>query len=105
MDKSFVQARMMEYAKTSKRSMAEISKKMGHRGNYLSNALNGHFDPKLDELLFFCTLLGIEPADFFREEEVTLEQQQLIAKILSMTPSQVRAISQLADELLKQNKR
>ena len=39
MDKSFVQKRMMEYAKQSHRSMAEISEKMGHRELTLSIGL------------------------------------------------------------------
>ena len=53
MDKSFVQKRMMEYARQSSKSMAEISKKMGHRDNYISGVGNGRFEPKLDEVLYF----------------------------------------------------
>ena len=99
MDKSFVQKRMMEYAKQSHRSMAEISEKMGHRNNYISGVGNGHFEPKLEEVLYFCELLDIAPSDFFREQELTLDQQELCALVRKAKPSHVKLLIAILKEL------
>lgn len=100
MDKSFVQKRMMEYAKASPRSLSEISKKMGHRGNYISNAASGRFEPKLDEVLYFCELLDISPADFFTEEPLTYDQQEAIALLRQLDSSDVKLIIPMLKRLL-----
>ena len=73
MDKTFVQNRMMEYARDSEKSMEEISRKMGHSHGYVHNVAKGHFTPSLEEVLYFCTYLDIAPSDFFREEPLTYE--------------------------------
>ena len=99
MDKSFVQKRMMEYAKQSHRSMAEISEKMGHRNNYISGVGNGRFEPKLEEVLYFCELLDIAPSDFFREQELTLDQQELCALVRKAKPSHVKLLIAILKEL------
>ena len=99
MDKSFVQKRMMEYAKQSRRSMAEISEKMGHRNNYISGVGNGRFEPKLEEVLYFCELLDIAPSDFFREQELTLDQQELCALVRKAKPSHVKLLIAILTEL------
>lgn len=100
MDKSFVQKRMMEYAKASPRSLAEISKKMGHRGNYISNAASGRFEPKLDEVLYFCELMDIEPSEFFSEEPLTYEQQEAITLLKQLDSPDLRVIIDLLKRLL-----
>lgn len=99
MDKSFVQKRMMEYAKQSHRSMAEISEKMGHRNNYISGVGNGRFEPKLEEVLYFCELLDIAPSDFFREQDLTLDQQELCALVRKAKPGHVKLLIALLKEL------
>lgn len=102
MDKSFVQKRMMEYAKQSSRSMAEISAKMGHRTNYISGVGNGRFEPKLEEVLYFCELLDIVPSEFFREQdELTLDQQELCALVRKAEPAHVRILLDMIKELQK----
>lgn len=103
MDKSFVQNRMMEYAKSSEKSMAEISKKMGREESYVSGAAKGRFEPKLSDVLLFCETLGIPPSEFFREEDLTLDQQRVCSFIRDLTPSQVRLILQFIDEFRKLN--
>ncbi|MBQ8083784.1 MAG: helix-turn-helix transcriptional regulator [Clostridia bacterium] len=92
---------MMEYAKQSSKSMAEISAKMGHRTNYISGVGNGRFEPKLEEVLYFCELLDITPADFFREQELTLDQQELCAMVRKAKPSHVRLLIEVLKELQK----
>ena len=99
MDKSFVQKRMMEYAKQSHRSMAEISEKMGHRNNYISGVGNGRFEPKLEEVLYFCELLDIAPSDFFREQDLTLDQQELCAIVRKAKPNHVKLLLAFLKEL------
>ena len=102
MDKSFVQKRMIEYARQSSKSMAEISKKMGHRDNYISGVGNGRFEPKLDEVLYFCELLDIVPSEFFREQEdLTLDQQELFALVRKAEPSHVKILLAMIKELQK----
>ncbi|MBQ3995937.1 MAG: helix-turn-helix transcriptional regulator [Clostridia bacterium] len=90
---------MMEYAKQSRRSMAEISEKMGHRNNYISGVGNGRFEPKLEEVLYFCELLDIAPSDFFREQELTLDQQELCALVRKAKPSHVKLLIAILKEL------
>lgn len=99
MDKSFVQKRMMEYAKQSHRSMAEISEKMGHRNNYISGVGNGRFEPKLEEVLYFCELLDISPSDFFRDQDLTLDQQELCALVRKASPRHVKLLLSILKEL------
>lgn len=102
MDKSFVQKRMMEYAKQSSRSMAEISAMMGHRTNYISGVGNGRFEPKLEEVLYFCELLDIVPSEFFREQDdLTLDQQELCALVRKAEPAHVRILLDMIKELQK----
>ena len=102
MDKSFVQKRMMEYAKQSSRSMAEISAKMGHRTNYISGVGNGRFEPKLEEVLYFCERLDIVPSEFFREQDdLTLDQQELCALVRKAEPAHVRILLDMIKELQK----
>ncbi|MBO7690354.1 MAG: helix-turn-helix transcriptional regulator [Clostridia bacterium] len=105
MDKSFVQNRMLEYAKNSGRSLSEISKKMGHRSNYISGAVSGHFEPKLEEVLYFCEILGVNPSDFFQEEPLSLEQQQVCQKIRRISKGQLKIIQSLLDEFLKTDRK
>ncbi|MBQ1664413.1 MAG: helix-turn-helix transcriptional regulator [Clostridia bacterium] len=90
---------MMEYAKQSRRSMAEISEKMGHRNNYISGVGNGRFEPKLEEVLYFCELLDIAPSDFFREQDLTLDQQELCALVRKAKPSHVKLLIAILKEL------
>ncbi|MBO7690198.1 MAG: helix-turn-helix transcriptional regulator [Clostridia bacterium] len=105
MDKSFVQNRRLEYAKSSGRSLSEISKKMGHRSNYISGAVSGHFEPKLEEVLYFCEILGVHPSDFFREEPLTLEEQQICQKIRRISKTQRKIIQLMLDEFLKTDRK
>ncbi len=105
MDKSFVQNRMLEYAKASGRSLSEISKKMGHRSNYLSGAISGHFEPKLEEVLYFCEIIGVAPSDFFREEPLSLEQQMAFQKIRRISKAELKIIDLLLNEFLKTDRK
>ena len=102
MDKTFVQKRMMEYARDSEKSMEEISRKMGHSHGYVHNIAKGHFTPSLEEVLYFCTYLDIAPSDFFREESLTYDQQLLTAKIPSLPPGQVRLLLELVEQFKQQ---
>ena len=99
MDKQFVQKRMMEYARDSEKSMRDISAKMGHSHSYLHNITKGRSAPSLEELLYFCSYLDIAPADFFREEPLTIAQQTAIHKLLRLSPAQTELVIQLMDQM------
>lgn len=103
MDKQFVQKRMMEYARDSEKSMRDISAKMGHSHSYLNNITKGRSAPSLDELLYFCNYLEIEPADFFRKEPLSLQQQVAIKKMLGLPPQQLDLLIRLMDQLKTQS--
>lgn len=105
MDKTFVQKRMMEYARDCDRSMAEISKKLGRDESYISGATKGRFEPKLSDVLGFCELLKIAPTDFFREQDLTWKQQLAISLIPQMTDNQLDLIIGQMEELNRLNSR
>lgn len=105
MDKSFVQKRMMEYAKASDKSLAEISQKMGHSSNYISNACSGRFDPKIEEILYFCELLHIKPSDFFSEEDFSPEHQEAISLLRQLDVPAVKAVIEMMKQLIRYKNR
>lgn len=103
MDKKFIQERMLEYALNSDKSMAEISKKMGKEDGYISNATKGRFEPKLTEVLSFCDILGITPSQFFEEERMTLEMQQVCSQMRNLTKTQVTLLRSMAEQMVQLN--
>lgn len=103
MDKKFIQDRMLEYALNSDKSMAEISKKMGKEDGYISNATKGRFEPKLTEVLSFCEILGITPSEFFEEERMTLEMQQVCSQMRNLTKTQVTLLRSMAEQMVQLN--
>ena len=102
-DKKFIQERMLEYALNSDKSMAEISKKMGKEDGYISSATKGRFEPKLSEVLVFCDILGITPAQFFEEDRMTLEMQQVCTKMRLLSETQVKLLQNMADQMVQLN--
>ena len=101
MDKEFIQKRMMEYVRNSGKSKSEISIKMGHAHSYLSSVAQGHFTPSLEELLYFCTLFHVTPAEFFREEPLTYDQQLLCSKVETLSPPQIKLLLDIIDQFKK----
>lgn len=103
MDKQFIQERMLEYVRNSDKSMAEISKKMGKEDSYISSATKGRFEPKLSEVLSFCEILGITPSEFFEEERMTLEMQQVCSQMRSLTKTQITLLRNMAEQMVQLN--
>lgn len=62
-------------------SAREMSLSLGQNVNYINLIENGKRRPSLDMFLYICEYLKVEPAFFFKNEEIENDYEQVIKKL------------------------
>lgn len=79
MELDFIRNRITELRLMKGVSESKMSLDLGHTRNYIQNISSGRSLPSVQELLYICEYLGIEPSAFFdqRKEDRLLVQRAL----------------------------
>ncbi|MEG1497703.1 MAG: transcriptional regulator, partial [Clostridiales bacterium] len=67
-------------------SERQMSLDLGHSPGYINGITSGRKMPSVNELLYICDYLAIEPSEFFNvAKETTLLQQEVMAKTYQLS--------------------
>ncbi len=79
MELDFIKNRITELRLKKGVSEYKMSQELGHSRNYIQGITSGRSLPSVQELLYICEYLGVEPAAFFDKEQ---EERILVQKAL-----------------------
>lgn len=79
MELDFIRNRITELRLKKGVSEYKMSQELGHSRNYIQGITSGRSLPSVQELLYICEYLGVEPAAFFDKEQ---EERILVQKAL-----------------------
>lgn len=79
MELDFIRNRITELRIRKGVSEYKMSQDLGHSRNYIQGITSGRSLPSVQELLYICDYLGIEPAAFFDEHK---DERILVQKAL-----------------------
>lgn len=79
MELDFIRNRITELRLKKGVSEYKMSQELGHSRNYIQGITSGRSLPSIQELLYICEYLGVEPAAFFDKEQ---EERILVQKAL-----------------------
>lgn len=79
MELDFIRNRITELRIRKGVSEYKMSQDLGHSRNYIQGITSGRSLPSVQELLYICDYLGIEPAAFFDEQK---DERILVQKAL-----------------------
>ena len=96
--------RLYQLRKQKKISANDMSLKLGHNRNYISDIENGKAYPSMVGLINICDFLGITVSDFFDDR---IENPALIRETITylrqLSDTQLQHISALAQDLSEEN--
>lgn len=91
MDAEFIRQRITELRLKKDVSENKMSLDLGHSGTYIRGITSGRVLPSMQEFLYICEYLGVEPGAFFDEQK---EERPLVREAL-------QELRQLSDEHLQ----
>ncbi len=82
MDIQFIRDRLSLLRTKKNVSEYKMSRDLGHSKSYIQSISSGRAMPSMNEFLYICEYLGVEPKQFF-DENIT--EPQLVQKLYNLT--------------------